>query len=125
MGYFSTLACDFVEFCPDHSITEPQQQLLWRVEELQERLTALKRRGAAYSKDVCYCDSELRYMPPVCFNTLFETERAIEMAVFTLKYTYGIDLHPEMPEEPIVDEITENQLTFMVLLPGILLPAAA
>ena len=125
MGYFSNLVCEHQEYYPDHSITEPKQQLLWRVEELQERLETLKAKGATYSSSVCYALDDLRYMLPVHFRTVFDTEKAIDLAVAELKNTYGIDLYPEYVEEPIVDEITENQMTFFILLPGIPARAAA
>ena len=66
----------------------------------------------------------LRYMLPQYFHTIFDVEKAIELAVEELKITYGIDLYPEPVEEPGVDEITENQMTFFLILPGIQLPTA-
>ena len=38
------------------------------------------------------------------------------MAAQELKEKYGIDVRPESPEETEVDELTENQLSFFVVI---------
>ena len=41
MGYFSDLAAQYVPCDYDHSYTPPEKQLLWRLEDLEERLHEL------------------------------------------------------------------------------------
>lgn len=124
MGYFSNFESEYQVFYEDHSIVSYKQELLWRVEELQEYIEILKAKGTVYSGSSCYTTEDLRYMLPQYFHTIFDVEKAIELAVEELKITYGIDLYPDPVEEPGVDEITENQTTFFLILPGIPLPTA-
>ena len=118
MGYFSNLAWDHRLYDRDHSIVEPKQQLLWRMEDLQARREELKVRGAAYCSGEYYSESDLRYLLPQHFHAIYPLEKALELVVAELKERYGVDLYPQ-PAEEGVDELTENQLTFWVIHPGV------
>ena len=120
MGYFSNLAIDSRENDYDVSWTTYEQQLLWRWEDLQSLLDEMRSCGAVYSGSVTYTDDELRYMLPEHpgghslrkNGTIRDLEKAQE-----LKEKYGIDIQLEKAEAPELDELTGNQLSFLLILP--------
>lgn len=124
MGYFSDFMCDYEARHQDHSITEPKQQLLWRLEELQERLAVLEEQGAPYCGSLNYAADDYRHGLSEEFLTIFDTERAIDATLQALKYDYGVDLYPKT-DVPVQDEITHNQISIWMLLPGAPLQTAA
>ena len=77
MGYFSSFAVDDPEIFPDHSVTPPEQQLLWRLDDLQNRLEELQSRGAPYSGGRVYMDDDLRYEPVGAFNRIMDVKAAM------------------------------------------------
>ena len=130
MGYFSNLAIEYEQYKQaqyqyDVSWTTHEQQLLWRWEDLQELHAELCALGSAYSSSITYTDDELRYMLPEHpgghslrkNGTIRDVERAMDLAAQELREKYGIDVRPESPEEIEVDELTENQLSFFVVIP--------
>ncbi len=135
MGYFSNLAIEYEQYKHAHchydvSLTTYEQQLLWRWEDLQELHAELCALGSAYSGSVTYTDDELRYMLPEHpgghslrkNGTIRDVERALELVAQELKEKYGIDVRPEEAE---VDELTENQLSFFVVIaPSVIRKAA-
>lgn len=138
MGYFSKLAIEYEQYkhaqCHyDVSLTTHEQQLLWRWEDLQELHAELCALGSSYSGSITYTDDELRYMLPEHpggyslrkNGTIRDVERAMDLAAQELKEKYGVDVRPESPEETEVDELTENQLSFFVVIaPSIIRKAA-
>lgn len=105
MGYFSSFAVDDPEIFPDHSVTPPEQQLLWRLDDLQNRLEELQSRGAPYSGGRVYMDDDLRYEPVGAFNRIMDVKAAIRLAVEDLQNKYGICVNSEEAEEaPCPDE---------------------
>ena len=50
-------------------------------------------------------------------GTIRDVERAMELVEQELKEKYDIDVRPEEVEEAELDELTENQLSFFVVLP--------
>ena len=55
MGYFSNLAAEYVPYDHDHSYTPPEKQLLWRLEDLEERLRELtNHRTGKRDEGVCF-----------------------------------------------------------------------
>ena len=138
MGYFSNLAIEYEQYkhaqCHyDVSWTTHEQQLLWRWEDLQELHAELCALGSAYSGSVTYTDDELRYMLPEHpggyslrnNGTIRDVERAMDLAAQELREKHGIDVRPESPEETEVDELTENQLSFFVVIaPSVIRNAA-
>ena len=126
MGYFSNLAIEYEQYkntqCHyDVSLTTHEQQLLWRWEDLQELHAELCALGSAYSGSITYTDDELRYMLPGYSlrnnGTIRDVERAMDLAAQELREKYGIDVRPEEGEEAELDELTENQLSFFVVIP--------
>ena len=138
MGYFSNLAIEYeqykqTQYQDDVSWTTHKQQLLWRLEDLQELHAELCVLGCSYSSSVIYTDDELRYMLPEYpggyglrnNGTIRDVERAMDLAEQELREKYGIDVRPESPEEIEVDELTENQLSFFVVIaPSVIRNAA-
>jgi hypothetical protein len=133
MGYFSNLAIDSWENYYDVSWTTHEQQLLWWWEDLQSLLDEMRSWGAPYSGSVTYTDDELRYMLPEHprghslrkNGTIRDVEKALELVAQELKDKYGIDVQPEKSEEPELDELTENQLSFFLILPPAVLQNTA
>jgi hypothetical protein len=133
MGCFSNLAINSWENYYDVSWTTHEQQLLWRWEDLQSLLDEMRSWGAPYSGSVTYTDDELRYMLPEHpgghslrkNGTIRDVEKALELVAQELKEKYGIDVQPEKIEEPEVDELTGNQLSFFLILPPVALQNAA
>ena len=125
MGYFSNLAIDIRENDDDVSWTTYEQQLLWRWEELQSLLDEMRSCATAYSGSVTYTDDELRYMLPEHpgghslrkNGTIRDVEKALELVAQELKEKYGMDVQPEKAEAPELDELTDNQLSFLLILP--------
>ena len=129
MGYFSNLAIEYEQYkqvqCHyDVSWTTHKQQLLWRWEDLQELHADLCALGSSYSGSITYTDDELRYTLPEHpggyslrkNGTILDVERAMELTAQELKEKYGINVQLESPEENEVDELTENQLSFFIVI---------
>ena len=129
MGYFSNLAIEYEQYKQaqyqyDVSWTTHEQQLLWRWEDLQELRAELCAQGSSYSSSATYTDDDLRYMLPEHPDgyslrkngTIHDVERAMELVEQELKEKYGIDLRPEEVDEAEVDELTDNQLSFFIVL---------
>ena len=113
MGYFSNLAAHKVPY--DHSDTPPEKQLLWRLEDLEERLHELTTQGR--DEGACFCESDLRYVLPGQFLSVSDVEKAIELAVTDLAERYGIYARGKPAEEmPEMDELTGMQISFLDVL---------
>ena len=138
MGYFSNLAIEYEQYkqaqCRyDVSWTTHKQQLLWRWEDLQELHADLCALGSSYSGSLTYTDDEIRYMLPEHpggyslrkNGTILDVERAMELTAQELKEKYGINVQPEEDEEAELDELTENQLSFFVVIPPSVFKKAA
>ena len=129
MGYFSNLAIEYEQYkhtqCHyDVSLNTHEQQLLWRWEDLQELRADLCALGSSYSGSLTYTDDEIRYMLPEHpggyslrkNGTILDVERAMELTAQELKEKYGINVQREENEEAELDEITENQLSFFIVI---------
>lgn len=115
MGYFSNLATEYVPYGHDHSYTPPEKQLLWRLEDLEERLHELTNHRTGKRDDgVCSSKSDLRYVLPEHFLSASDVRKAIDLATSDLKERYGICVGdtPEQ-EESVMDEITGMQISFL------------
>ena len=112
MGYFSGLEnkCGFYE--QDHSITSSEKQLLWRLEELEERLFDLEGRR---DEGVCFSQDELRYVLAKDFFSASDVRSAIELTISDLAERHGIYLREQPEEAPIMDELTGMQISFLDL----------
>lgn len=118
MGYFSNLATEYMPYDHDHSYTPPEKQLLWRLEDLEERLHELTNHRTGKRDDgVCFSKSDLRYVLPEHFLSASDVRKAIDLATSDLKERYGICVGdaPEQ-EEPVMDEITSMQISFLDVL---------
>ena len=118
MGYFSNLAAQYVPDDHDHSYTPPEKQLLWRLEDLEERLHELTtQRTGRRDEGVCFSESDLRYVLPRQFLSVSDVQKAIELAVKDLAERYGIYVRGKPVEEvPEMDEITGMQISFLDVL---------
>ena len=118
MGYFSNLAAQYVPYDHDHSYTPPEKQLLWRLEDLEERLHELTtQRTGKRDEGVCFSESNLRYVLPGQFLSVSDVQKAIEIAVNDLAERYGIYVRGKPVEEvPEMDEITGMQISFLDVL---------
>ena len=118
MGYFSNLAAHEVLYDHDHSYTPPEKQLLWRLEDLEERLHELTtQRTGRRDEGVCFSESDLRYVLPGQFLSVSDVRKAIELAVNDLAERYGIYVRGKPVEEvPEMDEITGMQISFLDVL---------
>ena len=118
MGYFSNLATHEVLYDYDHSYTPPEKQLLWRLEDLEERLHELTmQRTGRRDEGVCFSESNLRYVLPGQFLSVSDVQKAIELAVSDLAERYGIYVRGKpVEEEPEMDEITGMQISFLDVL---------
>ena len=118
MGYFSNLAAQYVPYDHDHSYTPPEKQLLWRLEDLEERLHELTtQRTGKRDEGVCFSESNLRYVLPGQFLSVSDVQKAIELAVNDLAERYGIYVRGKPVEEvPEMDEITGMQISILDVL---------
>ena len=118
MGYFSNLAAQEVLYDHDHNYTPPEKQLLWRLEDLEERLHELTtQRIGKRDEGVCFSESDLRYVLPGQFLSVSDVRKAIELAVDDLADRYGIYVRGKPVEEvPEMDEITGMQISFLDVL---------
>lgn len=118
MGYFSELAIDIVPYDHDCSYTPPDKQLLWRLEELQDRLEELAIKRRKYEDRVCFSEDNLRYVLPEHFTRAADVEAAIELVITDLWERHGILIREDEceKEQPVVDEITDMQISFLDIL---------
>lgn len=118
MGYFSNLAAQYVPYNHDHSYTPPEKQLLWRLEDLEDRLHQLTiQQTGKRDEGVCFSESDLRYVLPEHFLSASDVRKAIELAVDDLADRYGVYVRGKPVEEvPEMDEITGMQISFLDVL---------
>lgn len=119
MGYFSNLAAEYVPYDNDHSYTPPDRQLLWRLEELEDRLHELvTQKTGNRDEGVCFSEENLRYVLPEHFLSASNVQKAIDLAIDDLRDRYGIYVREEdcEEEEPVEDEITGMQISFLDML---------
>lgn len=119
MGYFSNLAAEYIPYDNDHSYTPPDRQLLWRLEELEERLHELTtQKTGNRDEGVCFSEENLRYVLPEHFLSASDVRKAIDLAIDDLRDRYGICVREEdcEEEELVVDEVTDMQITFLDIL---------
>ena len=97
MGYYSELAiCEELPI-RDASITLPEQQLLWRLEDLRNLLRDMHESDAPYGGICHFAKEELRYGPLEYFQTVYDVESAIGLAINDLKSKYAIEADSMAP----------------------------
>lgn len=118
MGYFSNLAIDYLPYIHDHSFFPPEKQLLWRLEELEGRYHELvTQKTGKRDEGVGFAEDDLRYVLPEYFASVSDVRKAIDLAIRDLRERYGICGGDELAqEEPVMDEITGMQISFMDVL---------
>ena len=118
MGYFSNLAAQYAPYDYDHSYTPPDTQLLWRLENLENRLYALTHQTTGERDEGEYfSEDDLRYVLPEHFLSASNVCKAIDLAISDLKERYGIYVGDQpAQEQPEVDELTGMQVTFFDIL---------
>ena len=118
MGYFSNLAAEYVPYDHDHSYTPPEKQLLWRLEDLENRLHELTtQRTGRRDEGEYFSEENLRYVLPEHFLSASNVRKAIDLAISDLKERYGICVgDASEQEEPVMDEITSMQISFLDVL---------
>ena len=118
MGYFSNLAAHEVLYDHDHSYTPPEKQLLWRLEDLENRLHELTtQRTGRRDEGEYFSEDNLRYVLPEHFLSASNVRKAIQLAISDLRDRYGIYVGDQpAQEQPEVDEITDMQISFLDIL---------
>ena len=118
MGYFSNLAAQYIPNDHDYSYTPPEKQLLWRLEDLENRLHELTtQRTGRRDEGEYFSEDNLRYVLPEHFLSASNVRKAIQLAISDLKDRYGIYIGDQpAQEQPEVDEITGMQVTFFDVL---------
>ena len=118
MGYFSNLAAQYVPYDHDHSYTPPEKQLLWRLEDLENRLHELTtQRTGRRDEGEYFSEDNLRYVLPEHFLSASNVRKAIDLAISDLRDRYGIYVGDQpAQEEPEVDEITGMQISFLDII---------
>ena len=90
VGYYDTYLPYIIEDGHDWSYPAPEMQLLWRLDDLQDRLEELTSDGATYSDEYIISDDEIKYALPEEFCDICQIERAIELAKYDLVNKYGL-----------------------------------
>lgn len=126
MKYYDTYLPYIVDDDYDWSYPGPEMQLLWRLDDLQDRLEELIAKDAPYRDGYIYSEDDIRYALPEHLYDIGKVERAIELAKDDLVNKYGL---PD-PETLMIDEsklVTEDrviQMTLFEILPEVLPKAA-
>lgn len=113
--YYDTYLPYIIDDDYDWSYPAPEMQLLWRLDDLQDRLEELVAKDAPYRDGYIYSEDDIRYALPEHLYDIGKVERAIELAKDDLVNKYGL---PD-PETLISDEseiVAENRVGQMSLL---------
>ncbi len=100
MKYYDTYLPYIVDDDYDWSYPGPEMQLLWRLDDLQDRLEELIAKDAPYRNWDIYAEDDIRYSLPEHLFDIGKVERAIELAKDDLVNKYGL---PD-PETLMIDE---------------------
>lgn len=95
MKYYDTYLPYIIDDDYDWSYPAPEMQLLYRLDDLQERLEELIAKDAKYRDGYIYSEDDIRYALPEYFCDISKVERAIELAKNDLVNKYGL-LDPEL-----------------------------
>lgn len=124
MGYFSNLAIDRLDDYEDHSYPSPERQLLWRLDDLKDRLSELVTTGGPYRSGYIYTEDDIRYALPEHLGDISKVERAIELAKEDLLNKYGINVYEaektDSTEEIVSEFETEDGFEQIALIDTIL-----
>ncbi len=126
MKYYDTYLPYVVDDDYDWSYPGPEMQLLWRLDDLQDRLEELIAKDAPYRDGYIYSEDDIRYALPEDLYDIGKVERAIELAKDDLVNKYGLP-DPEtlmIDESELVAEDRVIQMTLFEILPEVLPKAA-
>lgn len=126
MKYYDTYLPYIVDDDYDWSYPGPEMQLLWRLDDLQDRLEELIAKDAPYRDGYIYSEDDIRYALPEHLYDIGKVERAIELAKDDLVNKYGLP-DPEtlmIDESELVAEDRVIQMTLFEILPDVLPKAA-
>ena len=122
MKYYDTYLPYIVDDDYDWSYPGPEMQLLWRLDDLQDRLEELIAKDAPYRDGYIYSEDDIRYALPEHLFDIGKVERAIELAKDDLVNKYGLP-DPEtlmIDESELVNEDRVIQVTLFEILPEVL-----
>lgn len=114
MGYFSELAQKYIDYDFDRSYPSPEQQLLWRLDDLNDKLAELKRIDAPYRMWTRLSDDDIRYADPKYFDAIEVVEKAIEFSVDDLKNKYEIDIYEAKNSDTQI--MVDEQMTLLEII---------
>lgn len=100
MKYYDIYLPYIIDNDYDRSYPAPEMQLLWRLDDLQDRLEELIAKDAPYRDEYIYSEDDIRYALPEHLFDIAKVERAIELAKDDLVNKYGL---PD-PDTLILDE---------------------
>ena len=126
MKYYDTYLPYIIDDDYDWSYPAPEMQLLWRLDDLQDRLEELIAKDAPYRDGYIYSEDDIRYALPEHLYDIGKVERAIELAKDDLVNKYGLP-DPEtlmIDESKLVAEDRVIQMTLFEILPEVLPKAA-
>lgn len=126
MKYYDTYLPYIIDDDYDWSYPAPEMELLWRLDDLQDRLEELIAKDAPYRDGYIYSEDDIRYALPEHLYDIGKVERAIELAKDDLVNKYGLP-DPEtlmIDESELVAEDRVIQMTLFEILPGVLPNAA-
>ena len=92
MGYYFKLGKKYIDFGDDRSYPSPEEQLLWRLDELTYKKEELIEKGASYRGPNRLTEDDVRFFLPEYFKSVSDVERAIELAFYDLKNDHDIDV---------------------------------
>lgn len=116
--YYDTYLPYIVNDDYDWSYPAPEMQLLWRLDDLQDRLEELVAKDAPYRDGYIYAEDDIRYALPEHLFDIGKVERAIELAKDDLVNKYGLP-DPDtliIDDEEIIAEDCIGQMTLFSLL---------
>lgn len=114
MGYYSDLAQKHIDSDYDRSYPSPEEQLLCRIDDLNSRREELTESDALYRGWTRLTDNDIRYAIPECFETIYDVERAIELALGDLKNKYEINVREKMENTAAeYDAILPEQISLL------------
>ena len=118
MKYYDTYLPYIVDDDYDWSYPGPEMQLLWRLDDLQDRLEELIAKDAPYGNWDMYAEDDIRYSLPEHLYDIGKVERPIELAKDDSVNKYGLP-DPEtlmIDESDVVAEDCVGQMTLLDLL---------
>ena len=112
MGYFSEQSIIEETQFEDRSYPSFGSQLLWRLDDLNDRYSELIEQNAPCYGEDHYTDDDYKYAPVECFETIADVARAIEIAKVDLECEclVAIDDKDDVCDEIFGDETAPLQL---------------